>query len=151
VNGFGGVFMLPILHPFNSSESLTAAITGLINNATAPYPFQFITSITPALYPDFYSWYLPSNGPRNAGLDVSLGSRLLDVEALTQNTTAVKEAYKIASPPGSVVPVFMVSGNGVWNAVPRGGSNAVNPAWRKAVVHSGKYISLSQCHIPHGY
>jgi len=29
-----------------------------------------------------------------------------------------------------------VSGKGVHNAKPRGGSNAINPAWRKAYVHS---------------
>jgi hypothetical protein len=140
VNGFAGIYMLPILHPSNSSNSLTAAITTLINNATASNQNQFIINITSELYPDFYAWYLPSNGPRDAGVDVSLGSRLLDVKALTQNVTATVEAYKAACPLGSSISVYLVSGRGVWNAVPRGGSNAVNPAWRKALVHSGKSI-----------
>jgi hypothetical protein len=34
--------------------------------------------------------------------------------------------------------LYMVSGKGVWNSKPRGGSDAVNPAWRKTLIHAGK-------------
>ena len=37
---------------------------------------------------------------------------------------------------------YLLGGKGVADAVPRGGSDAVNPAWRKAVVHAGS------CNLP---
>jgi hypothetical protein len=95
-------------------------------------------SVTPTLYKDFYSYYAVNNGPLNAGFDIVLGSRLLDEETLTKNLTAVIEAFKTTTPPGSTTDVYLVGGKGVQNAVPRGGSNAVNPAWRKALAHTGQ-------------
>jgi len=32
---------------------------------------------------------------------------------------------------------YMFGREGIENALPRGGSNAANPAWRRAVVHAG--------------
>jgi hypothetical protein len=72
-----------------------------------------------------------------------VGSRLLDAEALTANLTAVKVALQgFIAPGGGQANVDFISGKGVWNAVPRGGSDAVNPAWRKALIHMSKYICL---------
>jgi hypothetical protein len=137
VDAYYGIFNLPLLYPGNSSASLAAAISDVFANATAAYPFQFMKSVIPTLYKDFYSWYAINNGPLTAGTDIVVGSRLLDEEALTSNLTAVIEAFKTATPPGSVSSVYLVGGKGVWDVVPRGGSAAVNPAWRKALVHSG--------------
>jgi hypothetical protein len=136
VDAYYGVFNLPLLHPGNSSASLTSAISEVFATATAAYPLQFMTSVIPTLYKDFYSYYVVNNGPLNAGFDVLVGSRLLDEEALTNNLTAVIEAFKTATPHGSSSNVYLVGGKGVWDVVPRGGSDAVNPAWRKALVHS---------------
>jgi hypothetical protein len=150
VDAFYGIFNLPLLHSGNSTASLTSAINDVFATATAAYPFQFMKSVTPTLYKDFYSYYAVNNGPLDAGSDLVIGSRLLDEEALTSNHTAVIEAFKAATPPGSSTSAYLVGGNGVWNAVPRGGSNAVNPAWRKALVHSGKasFISLLRHRYP---
>jgi hypothetical protein len=149
VDAYYGVFMLPLLHPGNSSATLIAAINDVLNTAKAPYPAQFVTSVTGTAYPDFWSWYQNNNGPLDAGSDVVLGSRLLDEKALTANTTAVKEAYKIITQPGRMTNIYLVSGKNVWNAEPRGGSNAVNPAWRKAFVHTGESFSLElSCLVP---
>ena len=73
-----------------------------------------------------------------------VGSRLLDTEALTTNLTAVKVALQgfIPQGDGQSASIDLVSGKGVWNAMPRGGSDAVNPAWRKAVVHVSKCIGF---------
>ena len=136
VDGHYGAYLLPVFHPSNSSDSLKAAITKLFADATAPYPSQFFKSITVQTYPDFWAWYSVNNGPNDAGHNQVLGSRLLDEEALTGNFTALKETYKAITPPGSISSVYLVGGKNVMNAVPRGGSNAVNPAWRKAYVHS---------------
>ncbi|KAE8440852.1 hypothetical protein EG329_006369 [Mollisiaceae sp. DMI_Dod_QoI] len=136
VDGYYGIFMLPSLHPENTSDSLTSAIKQLFADATSPYPLQFMVSTTSQSYPDFWGYYEPNNGPLDAGGDAVLGSRLLDSKALTGNLTALAEAFRIASPGGNVMSAFLVSGKGVHSAQPRGGSNAVNPAWRKAYIHS---------------
>jgi len=142
IDAYYGIFNLPLLYPGNSSASLAAAINNVFATATAAYPFQFLKSVTPTLYPDFYSWYAINNGPLSAGQDYVVGSRLLDEEALTSNLTALVEAFQTATPPGSSSSVYLVGGKGVWDVVPRGGSDAVNPAWRKALVHSGASLPL---------
>lgn len=142
VDAYYGVFNLPLLHPGNSSASLVSAINDVFSTATAAYPFRFAKYVVPTLYKDFYSYYVINNGPLDAGFDAIFGSRLLDEEALTSNLTAVIEAFKTATPSGSSSSAYLVGGKGVWDAVPRGGSNAVNPAWRKALVHSGRFRIL---------
>ncbi len=139
VDGYLGIFLLPGLHPSNTSDSLAATINTLFADVTAPYPMQFFTSVTSNTYADFWAYYEPHNGPSDAGHDQVLGSRLLDKKALTGNLTALKQAFKAATPPGSVINAYLVGGKGVMDATPRGGSNAVNPAWRKAFVHAGKF------------
>lgn len=136
INSYIGTFLLPALHPSNSSDSLKSAINEIVTGATAPYPFQFFTSVTTQTYPDFWAWYSVSNGPLGANHDQILGSRLLDGKALTGNLTALKETYQKITPKGSITSIYLVGGKNVMNAQPRGGSNAVNPAWRKAYVHS---------------
>ena len=136
VDGHFGAFLLPVLHPSNSSDSLEAAITKLFADATAPYPYQFFKSITVPTYPDFWAWYSVNNGPNDAGHNQILGLRLLDEEALTGNLTALIETYKAITPPGSISSVYLVSGKNAMNALPRGGNNTINLAWRKGYVHS---------------
>jgi hypothetical protein len=139
LDGFLATFILPGLHPENTSLSLTAVVSKLLSKATAAYPFQFMGGVIPQTYPDFWAWYNVSNGPLDAGYDQYLGSRLLDGKALTQNLTALKEAFKAATASGSGISAYLVGGHGVMNAKPRGGGNAVNPAWRRAYVHAGTY------------
>ncbi|KAF8855701.1 FAD-binding domain-containing protein [Acephala macrosclerotiorum] len=137
VDGFYGIFILPSLHPENTSESLTAAVKQVLADATSAYPGRFATYTNTTSYEDFWGYYKTNNGPLDAGNDGLLGSRLLDGKALMGNLSALAEAYKTASAPGLGSQAYLVSGKNVWNAKPRGGSNAVNPAWRKAYVHSG--------------
>jgi hypothetical protein len=137
LDGFLAAFILPSLHPENTSLSLTTVVSKLLSKATAAYPFQFMGGVIPHTYPDFWAWYNISNGPLDAGYDQYIGSRLLDGKALTQNLTALKEAFKAATASGSGIGVYLVGGHGVMNAKPRGGGNAVNPAWRRAYVHAG--------------
>jgi hypothetical protein len=137
VQAFHGLFILPSLHPQNASDSLTTTIKQLFADAASSYPHQFLTHTESTTYPDFWALYQVINGPRDGGDDKILGSRLLDAKALTANLTSLAEAYRKATTTDSEIGVFLVSGKGVHNAKPRGGSNAVNPAWRTAYVHSG--------------
>jgi hypothetical protein len=135
VAAYAGNFFMPLLSPSNSSASLTAAITDVFNNATAPYPGQFQVMVLPNTYPDFYAWFKDNNGPLDGGSDGLVGSWLLDEKALTGDLNALKEAIKAFTPPDSYSGPYLVSGRNVWDSIPRGGSDSINPAWRKAYVH----------------
>jgi hypothetical protein len=139
VDGFLGTFMLPVLHPENTTEVLNATVWNILNEVTAGSPVPFTTIVLPDLYPDFWAWYSINNGPLVAGYDQYAGSRLLDRKALTQNLTALATAFRTATAYGTTTIAYMVGGHGVMNAKPRGGSNAVNSAWRTTYVHAGTH------------
>jgi hypothetical protein len=143
VVAYYGSFHMQGLYPGNTSESLVAAIGTLLNSSTAAYPDQFLTTIVDSqTYPDFWAWWnVNPQGSESAGGDILLGSRLLDETALSANLTALKEAIKIAGSSGTLQP-YLVAGRGVQNAKPRGGSNAVNPAWRKALSHTSRLFNF---------
>jgi hypothetical protein len=132
---FSGSFGIPVLYPSNTSSSLTDAVGQIFSHLNATYPNEFVFSISPATFPDFYSLWSLINGPHYAGYDILVGSWLLPEESLTANMTALKIALQNSIAPGRQGNADLVSGKGVWDAVPRGGSDAVNPAWRKALIH----------------
>ncbi|RDL35420.1 uncharacterized protein BP5553_07351 [Venustampulla echinocandica] len=136
VDGYYGIFMLPVLSSANTSLSLATAVTGALNKALASFPpGQFSSAVLPVeSHDDFWAWYKVNNGPLNAGGDSVFGSRLLDEKALTSNLTALEDALKQTGK-GSV-DLYLAGGKGSQQAVPRGGGNAVNDAWRRTVVHS---------------
>ncbi len=137
IDGLLGIFILPVLYPDNTTDSLNATLYKMFNQAIAGSPVPFTPYFSSQLYPDFWAWYSVNNGPLDAGYDQFIGSRLLDKNALMQNLTALAAAFKGATPYGGVTSAYLVGGKGVMNAKPRGGSNAVGSAWRKAYVHSG--------------
>lgn len=95
--------------------------------------FQITTA-----YDSFLDWFNVNYDQGTAGTSAYLVSRLLDEQALTLDTDALKEAVKSASVQASGLQVFMVGGKGVQHAEPRGGGNAVNPGWRDSYVHARK-------------
>lgn len=151
INGYYGIFMLPLLHPENSTESLKAAIDSVFAEAKKPYADNktvvFITSVTSKEYGSFYEYFVENNGPEDGGHDQFLGSRLLDDKALTGNRKALEKALRSTSESG-IVTAHLVGGKGVHDTghIP-GGGNAVNPAWRKAYLHASEfsYLSLIFC------
>ena len=88
-------------------------------------------------FPSFLSWYGENFDQSTTGHDTYLGSRLLDAEALTADPEGNSEVFRdfTSSQVGSF---YLVGGKGVREAKPRGGSNSVLPAWRKAYVHASK-------------
>lgn len=133
--------MLPILSPLNTTSSFLDILTPILSNISAIYPGEFsITLENVTTYDTFYDWWFVSNGPNNAGLDGIVGSRLLGQIALT-NVSAVEAALKgvLAQ---NLLQLCLLGGRGLSDVVPRGGSDAVNPAWRNALVHASRF-SLS--------
>jgi hypothetical protein len=97
---------------------------------------QFYTSINQ--YDSFLGWFNNNFDSSPAGGSLYIVSRLLDGETLTGNPEKLKSALQAAMTSGGTMSAFMVAGKGVQEAKPRGGSNAVNPAWRTAYVHACK-------------
>jgi hypothetical protein len=141
---FQGDFMLPVLSPENTTSSLTNALTPLLENISSTYPGQFIVSISNVTTsPTFYDWWFKGNKPANAGTNSVIGSRLIGADAL-HDTDALETALK-GILPDSGLAFYLLGGKGLANSVPSGGSNAVNPAWRRAIVHASSYPLLLSC------
>ena len=99
------------------------------------WPNQTVTSGQSIAFGNLYELFQKFADDSGAGVDKVVGSRLLPAETLTDD--AFHDALiDFVGPAGARL--YMVSGKGVWNAKPRGGSNAVNPAWRKALIHAGQ-------------
>lgn len=140
INGFIGSFLLPLIDTANTSDSLLTAVNAVVAKAVKGSKDQLLTSVTDETFDDFWAWYKDHNGPLNAGTDGILGSRLLDRKSLTGNRTALREALISAAPGIGGIIGHLVSGKRVHNAKILGGSNAVNPAWRSAYMHTGSYL-----------
>lgn len=140
INAFQGTFQLPLLHPSNSTASLTETVYALFSavklagGEASGVPWFNVTY--PGEYPDFYTYYKDHNGPQDGGQNQVLASRLLDKKALTGDRTLLKNSLIGAGQSGGLT-AHLVSGPGVHDTsdVP-GGSNAVCPGWRKAYIHA---------------
>lgn len=72
-----------------------------------------------------------------SGLGQYAGSRLLDAFSLTTaGPSELGQAFKALSSPSGYATAFLVTGNGTRNAKPRGGGNAICPAFRKSIVYA---------------
>lgn len=93
--------------------------------------------------PSFISGFATGNTPENAGIPIRLGSRLLDEKALSKPLPELKQALQKAN--GDWITLgHVIAGPGTWNPLGgiAGGSNAVLPAWRKACMQIGPWITF---------
>ncbi|KAK4145731.1 uncharacterized protein C8A04DRAFT_26476 [Dichotomopilus funicola] len=118
-----------------SPEALQQLWAPVFEHVNTTWPNHFTAIQLPESFTSFSDWYSKHYDTTPTGSDFYIGSRLLDREALTANLTHSAEAWK-GFTGGSVSTAYLVSGKGVHNAKPRGGSNAVLPAWRKAYIHA---------------
>lgn len=93
------------------------------------------------LFPSLYALYQAYADPSTAGTDKVVGSWLLPAETLSDNEGFSDALRTFMGDVGARL--YMVSGRGVWDVVPRGGSDAVNPAWRRALIHAGELVILT--------
>ena len=129
---FEGVLALPEPASASTLEDLWAPFWAYVNET---YPGQTVTQTKSIVFPDLYSLFLKYADASKAGVDKVVGSRLLPPETLTDDALIDALIDFLGDSGGSL---YMVSGKGVWDAKPRGGNDAVNPAWRKALIHAGK-------------
>lgn len=131
-----------ILQDIDNNEDVTKAFNPI--NATIqerwPNKVQFSTIIEQ--FDSFLGWFDKYYDMASAGGSTYLVSRLLDRKALTGDSEALKNALQqvLSSGSTSSMAAYMVAGKGVQEATPRGGSNAVNPAWRTAYIHACKLL-----------
>ena len=130
---FEGVFVLP--EP-TSSSALEDMLTPIWRYINETYPDQTVTQAKSIVYPNLYSVFLDYADDSAAGVDKVVGSWLLPPDTLADDAFTDALITFLGDSGGRL---YMVSGRGVWNAKPRGGSDAVNPAWRKALVHAGMF------------
>ncbi|KAN0089987.1 FAD-binding domain containing protein [Hyaloscypha variabilis] len=97
------------------------------------YNGQFVNQTTSSVFPNLYSMFLDYADASTAGVDKVVGSWLLPADTLTDENFK-DTLVTFVGESGSRL--YMVSGKGVWDAKPRDGGDAVNPAWRKALIHA---------------
>ena len=86
-------------------------------------------------HPDFLNWWTQAT-PETVGSDGRIGSRLLDEQALTGDYAHLRTKLKESMSSNTHVMLgHAVAGPGVRDVRIPGGSNAVNPAFRKAYTH----------------
>jgi hypothetical protein len=123
----------------NATPGAPAALFGpIVSKIESTWPTELVFSGNETRYENFYSWWFPNRDQMPFGNDILIGSRLLDGESLAKPADEVKQMLQNAIPRDGAANVHMVAGKNVWNAKPRGGGDAVNPAWRKAYLHFGK-------------
>ncbi|RKP04460.1 hypothetical protein THASP1DRAFT_21097, partial [Thamnocephalis sphaerospora] len=126
-------------------EEDPAVLAGLwkpiTDHVSKTWPGFFAVTLDQASHGSQYDWFLKNNDTSTAGDDQIIGSWLLSRSALTDDPSAVKEAFE-GFTEGVVSTAYLVSGRGVANAHPAGGSNSVLPAWRKAYVHATCGVNL---------
>lgn len=116
-----------IIHNGSSSAQLKQ-IFGPILKRIEANPVVTSTNVT-LDYESFYEYFQVNYDPSHAGMDLVLGSRLIDADSLA-NVTALKVEMKGFGVQGASP--FLMGGKGTASVVPQGGEDAVNPAWRTA-------------------
>ncbi|PMD30490.1 FAD-binding domain-containing protein [Hyaloscypha variabilis F] len=138
-SGMIGKFMM--LNSTNTTDMATL-FEPIFDHINSTWPGSFVIGVNITSYPSFYSWYEENYDGSPVGYENVMGSRLLDEAALSANATATKLAFEQFAG-GDLTTAYIVSGKGVWNAQPRGGSNAVLPAWRKSIVHATTTVAFA--------
>jgi hypothetical protein len=81
----------------------------------------------------------------NAGSELVVRSRLISADVL-RDTDALETALRGVAPSdvdGLDLNFYLLGGKGIVDAVPRGGSDALNPAWRRALVREAAPYELN--------
>ena len=106
--GFSGIFLIPAISPTNTTESLVAMFTPIVEHMASTWGFEYI--LTNYTFPSFYEFWQAIEGPAWAGIDIMVGSRLLDAK--------VRLLFL-------VFPILTQIGTGKW---PRGGDSVEDPS-----------------------
>jgi hypothetical protein len=125
-----------------SSDRVGELVEPIVQYAKTTYPTELFVQENITEYDSVYDfWTNTPDTTTPVGVDLAIGSRLLDAKALKSPQFKALFASTSAN-------IFLVSGPGVHARSPD--FNAVSPAWRTAYVHSSKSSSW-QCWFDHSY
>ncbi|MBE3050261.1 hypothetical protein IMZ48_48745 [Candidatus Bathyarchaeota archaeon] len=139
----GGLFGNLTLQDTHDEEAMLALMAPIVEEAAERFPGSN-TTLFPVFekYDSFLEWYEVTFDQSPAGTNRWTGSRLLGEEALAGDVDALAGNLDRLWDKGvDVVVVLIVGGEGVHEAEPRGGGNAVLPAWRWAYAHFSELFS----------
>ncbi|RFN43426.1 6-hydroxy-d-nicotine oxidase [Fusarium flagelliforme] len=100
------------------------------------WPGMVQFTATQEKYSSFLKWYDVYFDQGAAGETNYIVSRLLTKDALEDEEEELSHALEEGCKPSGGMVVHLVSGKGVRDAKPRGGSLSVNPGWRETYVHA---------------
>lgn len=139
VTGFSGAFMVLNQGPEVVAPHMDALKAAVQEN----FPGQAAVDVSPVTsYDSWLAYYELRFDNTPTGTSNVLISRLLNREALEGDRTALAEALTKAIVSDGSLGFLMLGGKGVIDAAPRGGSNSVNPGWRRTYVHAGRSTSF---------
>ncbi|CAH0018225.1 unnamed protein product [Clonostachys rhizophaga] len=87
-------------------------------------------------YNKWLDWFDVNYDSGTTGGTALMVSRLIDRAPLKDKSDETTQALITAAKAAGLISFYPLGGKGVNEAVPRGGSNSVNPGWRKAYVHT---------------
>ncbi|KAH0497556.1 hypothetical protein TgHK011_004854 [Trichoderma gracile] len=131
-----GILGSSVLQDVESPEAVQELFQPLNDTIRKRWGDKVQFYVLPTAYDSWLAWFSNNYDTDPAGGSQYLVSRLLDGQALTGNQQKLKSALQATLTPSGTIAAFMVGGKGVHDARPRGGSNAVNPAWRSAYLHT---------------
>jgi len=141
ISGFYGTAVIP-----NTTDPglVLAAYAPIVEHIHATWPGKMTFIQQTTVFPSFLDWfrvYDDSGSP--AGKSLYMPSRLMDEASFTRDLATLGTTVRdLAAATGGTFVAFMLGGSGVWDARPRGGSNAVLPGWRKVVAHISRCYSF---------
>lgn len=136
VTGIGGVGTV-----LGHDTTNVARLLGKMNNTMQqrwPMTGTGVYPPPPDQYDNYLDWFEVNQDRNTAGGSVLMSSRLLGKDVLEGDAAALAHALEAAASTdyGDGIQAYLIAGKGVANAKPRGGSNSVHPAWRRAYLHT---------------
>ncbi|PWI69532.1 hypothetical protein PCL_01179 [Purpureocillium lilacinum] len=132
---FAGAFGTVLVQDAADREAaIMRAFKPLNDTIQERWPGKVNLIVLPKHYNTFWEWHKENHDAGRGGGSTYVASRMLAGDELKGNNTKFMSALKEVFKANERFDIFMVGGKGVANARPRGGSDAVNPAWRKAAV-----------------
>ncbi|KAF5675780.1 6-hydroxy-d-nicotine oxidase [Fusarium heterosporum] len=133
VAGIQGIF---IAQDVQDPEYINKLFKPINDTIQKRWPGSVQFTATDTKYNSFLEWYNVYYDQGAAGETNYIVSRLLTKDSLEMGEAALGHAVREGAIPSNGIVSHLVSGKGVRNARPRGGSVSVNPGWRKTYVHA---------------
>jgi len=133
VPGVGSQFYVDWFGFGRNATQLIELVAPIANYINVTWPNEFQVFVTVISFPSFYAyWSSNTDTGSPVGVDIVIGSRLLDKKAIDNRNLA--SFLQRAIIPGGQITEYMMGGPGV-HSKPLS-LNAVCPAWRTAYSHS---------------